>query len=118
MFDIVITSLQQAYSDIERQIIKHNDMKVRMKNVQKNLDELFGIDDLKESLREQITKLETQEQDYIHMLQALNLILSYYQECEKRIISNCELGNQWAFKVSLQNNDFTGIAKELKNMNR
>ncbi|QEH67690.1 hypothetical protein QTL86_16580 [Cellulosilyticum sp. ST5] len=116
MFHIVVDELQLSYKDIEKQINMRHSMIMEIEKVVKTLASISGVEDIRDSLNSQLKKLETEQRQYVQLLQALNLVLTYYNEGEKRIISKCELGDSWAFQVSFNKNDFSSIANELKDI--
>ena len=116
MFHIVVDETQLSYKDIEKQIAVRNSMIMEIERVIKNLTSISDIEDIRDSLNTQLKRLETEQRQYVQMLQALSLVLTYYSECEKRSISKCELGDSWAFQVSFNKNDFSSIANELKDI--
>lgn len=116
MFQIVVSGIQQSYQEIEQQISKRNVWITQIKEIEKKLSNFSNMEDLIDCLNKQLRQLEIEQQQYIQLLQALNLVLTYYEECEKRIISKSELGNHWAFQVAIKNNDFSHIANELKSI--
>ena len=116
MFQFTFIGMQQAYEEIENQIIKRNALITEIQSIFKGLDSFSGMGDIKADLNKQIECLEIEQMQYIQMLQSLNLILDYYAECEKRVISKCELGEYKPIDISLRSNDFSSIAKELQDI--
>ncbi len=116
MFHIVVDEIQLSYKDIERQIALRHSMIMEVEKVLKHLTSISEMEDIHYSLNTQLHRLETEQRQYVQLLQALDLVLTYYNEGEKRVISKCELGDSWAFQVSFNKNDFTSIANELKDM--
>lgn len=116
MFRIIAGGIQQSYSEIEKQIARRQALITEVGEVVKNLNSFSGMEEVTEILKQKIRVLETEQRTFIQMLQALNLVLTYHEECERRIVSNCELGDRWSFKVSFKKNDFSSIADELKNI--
>lgn len=116
MFHIVVDEIQLSYKDIEKQITMRNSMIMEIERVVKNLAPISGIEDIRHSLKSQLARLEEEQKQYMQMLQALDLVLTYYNEGEKRNIAKGELGDSWAFQVSFKQNDFSSIADELKDI--
>lgn len=114
MFHIVVDAIRLSYKDIEKQITMRSSMIMEIEKVAKNLASISGVEDIRNSLKSQLTRLEAEQRQYMQMLQALELALTYYNEGEKRNIAKGELGDSWAFQVSFKQNDFSSIANELK----
>lgn len=116
MFQILAGGIQQAYEELSSQISKRQILINQVSDVVRNLETVSGMEDITRELGKQIAILEMEQRSYIQMMQALNLVITYYEECEKRIISKSELGTKWSFKVTFKSNDFSSIAKELKDI--
>ena len=116
MFQIVINNIQQSYLEIEKQISKRSELILETKEILKNLRRFSEVDDITFQMELQITQLEAQQKQFIQLLQALNVVIGYYETCEKRIISNSELGNRWTFNVTLNRNDFIEIVNQLQSI--
>lgn len=116
MFQIVINNIQQSYLEIEKQISKRNELILETREILKNLRKFSQLDEIVFQMELKITQLEAQQKQFIQLLQALNVVIGYYEACEKRIISNSELGNRWTFNVTLSKNDFSGIVNQLQSI--
>ena len=114
MFQIVVSGLWQSYEELERQLSRRELLIQEAREVLNNLNAFTGMEGVTYNLNKQITTLEEEQTQCIQMLQALNLVLTHYDTCERRIISKCEVGDYRTFKLNIKENDFSHIANTLK----
>ena len=113
MFKISVNDMQLSHQEIEEQIIKHKQVIVEVENVMKSMRDVEGINEIKGRLRYQIKGLEEQQLKYRKLLNTIEIVTMYYNECEKRNVEAIEVGSAWKLKVAFKQNDFTDIANQL-----
>lgn len=113
MFRISINDMQLYHQEIEEQIVKHKQVIVEAENIMKSMREVEGISELKVRLNAQIKGLEQQHIKYRNLLNTIEIVTMYYNECENRNIDTIQLGSKWKLDVAFKSNDFTNIANQL-----
>lgn len=116
VFHIVVNQLEQCYYAAEDERDRRWSLMIETQHVLRAINELTDMDDIKAALSKQITRLETEHKQYSELLQALELVLAYYNTCEKRIVAQGEIGSSWTFKVTFKENDFTNLFDDMKEM--